>query len=445
MRPTFTSVLKAAERFSAETDTATIDHLIMRSSVRTYLIQAKKHLQRSNKNSSITRFVVGNESADLDSIACALVYGYVNTASRRSHSEQDIIVPVTNIPAADLSLRPELTALLKHADVKPEHLITLDDIQEAGLEAEHTSWTLVDHNVLTGILGRSFTSQITGVIDHHDDENKVAKDASPRIIEVSGSCSSLIALSSRPVWDEITSRASSIGAAIAQDDGRLLDDAAYTSTWTAHVAKLAIGAILIDTINMTDEHKVTEHDRKAIRYLEALVNIAPRVGKDYDRDSYYKELDTAKTDVDALSVRDLLRKDYKEWSEGDLKLGTAVIVKPLSYTKSRSEDWEKDISSFIEERSVDVLAITTAYSDEQDNFHRELALFTTKNDAAKDVATSFVNASSKELQFEDLDLDLSSSAFGYSHAWTQRNLAASRKQSAPMLRRAMQHGDNAKM
>lgn len=417
----------------------------MRSSVRTYLVQAKKHLHRANRQGTVTKFVVGNESADLDSIACALVYGYVQTASRRNHSEQDIVIPVTNIPAADLSLRPELTALLAHADVKPEHLITLDDVRDAELEAEHTSWTLVDHNVLNGMLAKSFARQVTGVIDHHDDENKIPKNASPRLIEKSGSCSSLVATHCRPVWDEITSRASSIGAAIAQDDGRLLDDAAYTSTWTAHVAKLAIGAILIDTINMTDEHKVTEHDRKALRYLEALVNIAPRIGKDYDRDSYYNELDTAKTDVDSLNVRDLLRKDYKEWAQDELKLGTAVVVKPLSYVRSRSDDWEKDISSFVEERSIDVMAITTAYSDEQDGFHRELALFAAKSDAAVQIAEAFVKSSSEELQLKDLDLSLSDKNFGYAHAWTQHNLAASRKQSAPLLRKAMQYGDDAKI
>ncbi|QIX01953.1 hypothetical protein AMS68_007470 [Peltaster fructicola] len=417
----------------------------MRSSVRTYLVRAKKHLYTTKKSGSITKFVVGNESADLDSIACAIVYGYIQTSSSRSHSAQDIVIPVTNIPAADLSLRPELTALLTHADVKPEHLITLDDIKAAGLDSEQTAWTLVDHNVLTGLLAKSFASRIGGVIDHHEDEDRIPKDAVPRLIEKSGSCCSLLANYSRPTWDEINSRASGIGAAIAQDDGRLLDDAAYASTWTAHVAKLAIGPILIDTINMTDEHKVTDTDRKALRYLEALVNIAPRVGKDYDRDSFFKELDAAKSDVAGLSVRDLLRKDYKEWDEDDIKLGTGVIVKPLSFAKSRSDDWEKDISSFMEERGVNVMAVTTAFNDEQGVFHRELALFTTSDDKAVQTAKAFVATATKELQLEDQELGLTSGQFGYCHGWTQRNLAASRKQSAPLLRKAMQHRNTAKV
>lgn len=412
--------------------------MAMRVSVRTYLAQAKRQLEKAG-NGGVTRFVVGNESADLDSIASALVYGYIQSSRSSKPGSSNIVIPVTNIPATDLSLRPELTALLRHADLKPDLLITLDDVKAAKLAAEQTSWTLVDHNVLTGVLAETFSSKISGVIDHHDDEGKIAGNVDPRLITKAGSCSSLVANHCRPVWDEISSQSSSIGAAIAQDDTRLLDDAAYTSTWSAQVAKLALGAVLIDTVDMTDKNKVTEHDQKALKYLEALINIAPRVGKDYDRKSFFQELMDAKADIDDLSIRDILRKDYKEWTENGRKLGTAVVVKPLRYMNDKSDNLAQDFADFGKERELQFLAVTTAFDEDSNGgFGRELALICFGEGKDVDIAEHFAKTASGELELEDSDVQLKDvSGVTWQHTWRQHNLAASRKRVAPLLREAM--------
>lgn len=410
----------------------------MRFSIRTYLVQAKRHLQRPNRTETQTSLVVGNESADLDSIVSALIYGWIQSSRLQAQRDNDFVIPITNIPAADLALRPELTALLRHADVKPDELITLDDVEMASLSPKWTSWTLVDHNALSGVLAQDYSDRIAGVVDHHDDEGKVPADAQPRIITKSGSCSSLVVNHCREAWDNISSHSSSIGAAIAQDDSRLLNDSAYTATWSAQVAKLGLGAMLIDTNNMTSEDKVTDHDLKAVKYSEARINIAPNVGKDYDRDAFFNEMSKSKTDIGALSLRDILRKDYKEWEENGMKLGISSIVKPIEFLSSKSEALVDDLLDLAHARELKLFAVMTVYTNDSGDFARQLVLLSIEDGKPVDVAKKFSRSSSSELQLEDSQQQLGSvSGASWVHLWEQRNLAASRKRVGPLLREAM--------
>lgn len=95
-----------------------------RFSVKTFLSQAKRQLQQASKSDATTAFVVGNESADLDSIASALVYGYIQSSHPEARRSNKVTIPLTNIPARDLALRPELTTLLinNNKTIRPQPL-----------------------------------------------------------------------------------------------------------------------------------------------------------------------------------------------------------------------------------------------------------------------------------------------------------------------------------
>jgi exopolyphosphatase len=405
-------------------------------SVRTFLVTAKRNLQQALKEQTPTSFIIGNESADLDSITCALVYGYIQSSTTESKRAGKFYIPVTNIPASDLALRPELTALLKHADIKPSDLITLDDIGERPLPPEKTDWTLVDHNALQGQLGELYHGRVCGVVDHHDDEHRVPPDAVPRVIDKCASCNSLVINHLRDTWQDLGAMVSStVGA--AQEDGRLVDDFAYASTWDAQVAKLALGSILIDSINMKAEHKVTEHDRKAVRFLEAKINISHKYGKDYDRDGFFHAINAAKSNIDDLSLRDILRKDYKQWQESDVTLGISSVVQSIEYLHARDEDLNDVIKKWAKEKALDLFAIMTAYNDDQD-FRRQLVLYAF-NSRGNQAAEKFVaNAGDLNLETaphsEECEEDAS---VPFRTFWNQRNLEASRKQVAPLLRENM--------
>ena len=74
--------------------------------------------------------------------------------------------------------------------------------------------------------------------------------------------------------------------------------------------------------------------------------------------------------------------------------------------------------------------------NEGESFSRQLLLIAT-NDKAVDIAENFVDTNAKELELEESKIELEDSAEKWLRLWEQKNLEASRKQVAPMLREAM--------
>ena len=149
-----------------------------------------------------------------------------------------LYIPLLNIPSSDIDLRTEFTKLFSHANILPSHLITLDDLPppsdlEDKLRPANTRWILVDHNSLQGNLGTIYASRVHGVIDHHEEENAVPKDTEPepRIVEKSGSCSSLVIRNFKSKWDALANSTLSSGAAHAQSSDSTIDDSVVTQGW----------------------------------------------------------------------------------------------------------------------------------------------------------------------------------------------------------------------
>jgi exopolyphosphatase len=368
-----------------------------------------------------------------------------------------LYVPITNIPAADIQLRPEYLAVFKHANIEPGHLITLDDLPPLSdihlmLAPENTKWILVDHNALQRQLGRVYSERVAGVIDHHDDEGKVRKDTGdePRIIEKSGSCTSLIANYCRPEWDMLSASALSSGAAQAQGDS-LLDDGAVVKRWDAAVAQLGLASILIDTANLHDENKTTEHDRRAVEYLEAKIMLCPQLSTTFDRDNFYDEIDAAKKDIGALKLQDILRKDYKQWDQSSLRLGISSVVKPIEFLlkkagdeaslESASDSLLKGMDQFAKERELDLFTLMTTSTSSEGDFQREILLWAF-NERGVFAAEAFAKKSTEELGLDDWrDIpsvsDAACNEGQWRKIWWQRQVQHSRKRVAPLLRDAM--------
>ena len=245
-------------------------------------------------------------------MSCQILYAYVRSMAPPKTAFTPLYIPVTNMSASGINMRPEFKAVFKWAYIDPAHLITLDDLPamseiQAKLKPENTRWILVDHNALQGQLGKIYSSRVHGVIDHHDDEGKVPKDTGdePRIIEKSGSCTSLITNFIRPTWEVLSGSALSSGAAHAQGDS-LSDDDAVVKRWDASVAHLGLASIVIDTANLEDQSKTTEHDRKAVEYLEAKILLCPQLATSFDRTAFYEAIDAAKKDIESLRLQDVL-------------------------------------------------------------------------------------------------------------------------------------------
>ena len=366
-----------------------------------------------------------------------------------------------SIPAADIHLRPEFTALFRHANISASHLITLDDLPafshlKEKLKPTNTRWILVDHNKLQGFLGAVYGSCVHGVIDHHDEENAVPYETvpEPRIVEKSGSCTSLVTRTLESVWDTSSSSSLSSGAAHAQGEAAT-DDSVVVQTWDAQIAKFALASVLIDTANLTAEGKVFPVDKKAVEYLEAKIQSSVREARTWNRANFYDEITAVKSDIESLALNDILRKDYKEWTENGKKLGISSVVKPLHFlvqkanqeTQQQTQDnpFDTAIADFMKTKNLSIFAIMTTSTSSPNVFHRQLLLQAIP--LAAPIAAKFASQAANELGLENHDVpgitahdpntQRSEEGKYFRKVWMQRNVSKSRKQVAPLLRGAM--------
>ncbi|KAI9777238.1 MAG: Exopolyphosphatase [Geoglossum umbratile] len=453
-----------------------------RISLQRFLVQARSSFCRGMKTPEWQRkvnMVVGNESAgtlltktilpkDLDSLVSALLFAYLRSCTPELpsyHSHQpnitNLYTPLANLSCADLRLRPEFLALLPHADLDSSLLITLDDLpppseRASKLPPEDTKWVLVDHNALQGDLGKVYGGRVSGTIDHHEEENKVPVDTGPepRIVEKSGSCTSLVTEYFKDGWDKLSAQA---GLSFS-DDGEgepesatPVEESDAGKIYDAQVAKLALGAILIDTVNLTSASKVTSHDTRAVEYLEAKIAAAPD-GAKWDRNKFYDEISAAKQDISDLSLEDFLRKDYKEWpGAGGVKLGISTIIKPLPWLLEKANEdkpadaatapFLKAVADFAATNSLTLLGIMTASTSPTGTFQRELLLWA-RDPAAVSAMAQFEKDAGEKLGLrkwdgEGLEADETEGG-GVRKVWWQSDVDMSRKQVAPLLRRALE-------
>lgn len=426
---------------------------------------------------------------DLDSLTSSLVYAYLRSFDPpKQHSFTALYVPLLNIPAADLRLRPEFNELFRHADIRAQDLVTLDDLPslemaEQVLRPEDTRWILVDHNKLQGQLGSVYNSRVHGVIDHHDDEDSIPQDLEPepRVIEKCGSCTSLVIRTLRSSWDAVSRGipSTSLSTSQRQAEGSSTEDSAVSKLWDAQLAKIALASILIDTANLKAEGKVEAADSEAVQYLESKI-VSPTnesTGMEWDRTQFYNSLKTAKQNIDFLSLNDILRKDYKQWPSAahpSTVLGISSVVKPLFFLTTRAiqenpeaekKAFDQAIQTFMQERHLSLYAIMTSFSTHESGHNRELFLQASsispsgdspQTTAASAAASRFASQSQAELGLEPLHVpgieDIASiddddddddhhdnrANESTRHVWAQKEVDKSRKQVAPLLRQALE-------
>ncbi|KAI4173379.1 MAG: hypothetical protein LQ343_002911 [Gyalolechia ehrenbergii] len=428
------------------------------NSLRAFLSYAKKGLSRAIETSQKVTIVTGNESADLDSLTASILYAYIRSLAPPRNAFTALYIPLLNIPAADISLWPEFHALFNHTNINVSHLITLDDLptdQGSALKPKNTRWILVDHNKLQGKLGKKYGDRVHGVIDHHEDEGAVPQDADPepRVVEKCGSCTSLVIRTLRSSWEASSDGSSlSSGGGYGQD-GLMINDASVTRTWDAQIAKMALASILIDTANLTAEGKVEQTDREAVEYLEAKIYLSPGAAAQWKRDRFYEDINDAKRNIDGLNFNDILRKDYKQWTENELNLGMSSVVKPFHFLvekaiKGTSEDKEDQfvtaIGDFMGERNLTIFTIMTTSTSSTGEFQRELYIQALS--AGYAAASTFARENAQELQLEDQSNSALSEKPGamqissegpWRKIWLQKDVSKSRKQVAPLLRKAI--------
>lgn len=391
-------------------------------------------------------------------------------------SKKDTWIPVLNIPAADIQLRPEFMKVFEISglseDVIENHLVTLDDfippVSKSVIEwlsPEKTKWILVDQNTFGGKLGLYYQHRVFGVIDHHEDEQVVSQMALPRIIRKSGSCSSLVTIYCKDIWETITrsaiSKCKDENTAMSDTDVKMMEgvkgreksadsnrlegsnqlnsDSLEFSTDNSRIAhrsdvvvsnqqlaKLLLAAITIDTSNLANKSKTEVADLEAYRYLKGITYQMSASTDGGVRDSFmtefYEQIAQAKANMSKLNIREILQKDFKQFGGIDSSpiIGISSVGKSwkwlcrqdialgISRTGNPMTDIALAMKEFAEARNLAIYVVMMNYvsSDTKSDAKKQRALCLCASDPAHAVILEqFEERYGKELKLEKPSLD----------------------------------------
>lgn len=314
-----------------------------------------------------------------------------------------------------LHLRPENLLAFSKAFIDTDSLFTSSDIPPP--PATHGSkYVLVDHNRLLP----SLSGDVVGVLDHHSDEQQHL-DANPRVIKVTGSCASIVA--------------------VHFTDGLKAGSADNLQ----QVALLLLSAILIDTGGLKTGGKAIDTDYEAAKLLvphtglataSSMANVEGQVPNALD--IYSRQLASTKAAVDTLSITDLLRRDYKEYVISDLRVGLSTVPVGLKLLVKRdTPKFWNDIDSYMKDQRLDVLGVLSSYRSARKRKHRRQLLFVVKSGSPEIEEKLFRGiGTDKELECEERRI----AGIGKRRArcWRQGNVKATRKQVAPLVKRLLE-------
>ena len=319
-------------------------------------------------------FVLGNESADLDSIVCSICVA----RARKGYA-------IMNTTRTELPLRRDVTKCFALCNVTDE--VTFAD--EVNVE-DKDEIVLVDHNALA-VHQQDWTRFVSGVIDHHEDEG-VFLEAKPRVIEKTGSCATLVS--------------------------EVLKDAVIDES----SARLLLCAILQDSSNMQPGGKGVPRDGAAIERL------AGPAGWDATRRAeVYEVLKQAKKDTSGMSVLDLLRKDAKTIEGGGVKVVVCSVGMSWDELQGRGDVAEK----MMEMKGVaDCVIVMNSFGGKK--HQRQLNVL--GNSVGRRIAPLL--RQEEILQLEAV-ASRDGSELDQVVRFEQRNAKASRKIVAPVLRRVL--------
>ncbi|XP_035286014.1 exopolyphosphatase PRUNE1-like isoform X1 [Anguilla anguilla] len=357
-----------------------------------FLRSSSAALKRGSEEHSGFHVVLGNEACDVDSMVSALSFAYF--LFKTSGSSGRTPVPVLNIPRANFPLRTDSVFLLRESGLSQENLVFRDEVDLPGLHrVGRLALTLVDHNVLPST-DSDLEGAVVEVIDHHRLE-RAPSPSCPVTVETVGSCATLVA------------------ERIVQKAPEVLD---------RQVAQLLYGSIILDCVNMAPEAgKVTPKDRQYAHALESRYPDLP------PRTPLFQSLQNAKFDVSGLTTEQMLLKDMKAVSGGDLRVAISVVYMNLDAFLQR-RFLQQELCEFCHKHCFDLLVAMTISFNENSEPFRQVAVYSSSTLYREEVSRALERA-----QNPCLSLLPMSSPYADVKAYLQGNTLASRKKLLPII------------
>ncbi|ORZ03962.1 hypothetical protein BCR43DRAFT_560526 [Syncephalastrum racemosum] len=368
----------------------------MAQAINTYLDTIRSHISTQSIDTPLT-IVTGNDSADLDSILSSLLFAFLSTQANRQKGVPGVYVPLVKVPTEDLQLRPELEYVLGSAGVDYKKLVCINDLPLQSLP--HAQVFLVDHNRLTPPFDSSWEGRVAGILDHHVDE-KQNSHCPVRDIRMVGSCMTLVT-------------------------EHFADLLQANPPYLHVIAEIALAPILVDTHALRWEFgKTTQSDVDAFQLLAKTLGSSE---VDEKMIQYFNQISAIKNRVQHLSTRDLLRRDYKQFTVGPYRIGTSSM--PWNFQEWIDRDGveriEKDTLNYMTERDLDMEMVLDSF--ERNGYQRELAIFIAPNGRLAPVKEALEK--NEEIQLKPYSEWVRNSSIGW---YNQSNIKMSRKQVWPL-------------
>lgn len=265
--------------------------------------------------------------------------------------------------------------------------------------------------MLIDLLSCPLVGCLPGLLSLQDESDELYPNLLDKTVNLVGSCSSLVAHLGFAQADAAASQVSSEGTSPA---------------FSPDEALLLLAAILVDTVNLDMvAGRGTPLDSAMVQRLLALCSA--------DRGQLYTEVQAAKSDLQGLTLDQLLRKDFKSAKAAKGTVGIASL--PLSLaalgqrTKEGEEDFEQVVQAFCKARHLDLLVIMTVMHDPV--FKREMALYTPPG-----VPSTLMTRTQAALHAADLQLKpIQGSGLPHNvNCFQQGTVRSSRKVVMPLLK-----------
>ncbi|KAK4046695.1 hypothetical protein OIV83_005898 [Microbotryomycetes sp. JL201] len=332
-------------------------------------IQHKRDFLEALSNNQAQDWVIcmGNEAGDTDSMVAALALAYTFSHDKENPHRKAVALLQTELDA--LYLRPENGLVLHYARFRNKHgdILSVDELTIKPVEMAHRikGIALVDHNVPQSVWSNA---TVVAIIDHHVDRG-MFPEAKPRLIEMTGSSTSLVAKYMLDVIDTIAppGHFEAMHGPIPQE-----------------LIEMMLRTIALDTSGLK-RAQTTDTDRETAKKLFALSSWSKEDIKER-MSQLDDELSASKKDLRGLDVRALLRRDWK----GDgvatkskryptLSLGFASAPVSLEEQISRTPEgtapeWFAIERAWTSEIGADVSVCLTNSKDKHGNKQREIAI-----------------------------------------------------------------------
>ena len=368
-------------------ETAVADLNAFLRDTRTLLRDSRDSMTKQKKRLTL---VLGNEAADLDSVACAVSLAY--SLHLANDDETRAYAPVVCVPREDFPLRADARWLLDHVGIDVDALTFDGEIsfetyaRTTERDDDALRLVLVDHNaVASSSAYAAFADAVDAVVDHHDDEKKYPA-ACDAVIVPTGSCATLVAEALVEPSGTATRVSFETAARLFSKKKTGEDSDARRLRVGDPRAALLLAAVLLDTQNL-NASATRVHARDV-----AIVPILASLAGTGDVGAFHDELKRRRFDQSGLSPRDLLRRDYKQWrfvpratdatdapatsaTSPAWDVGVASFGVPLGEMATDARAIRDACAAFGRDKRVDALALMCAFDDETTNaFRRQFAI-----------------------------------------------------------------------